>query len=194
MHLASQALPQPHNLLRVHTLLAGAMVVASAIGASQAHAQSGFYLGGNVGQSHYKEQSPLTAPIDSANSGFKAYGGYQLTTGVAIEAGYADLGTFQAGVNSLKASGGFMDLVTTVPIAPQLSALARGGAFDNRSTLINQGQSRLEKGLMLKVGAGVQYELSPNTALRGEWERYGARVNSQTANTDLYSLGVVVKF
>jgi OOP family OmpA-OmpF porin len=184
----------PFTALRVHSLIALAMVTAALACATDARAQTGFYAGGSIGQSHYKEQSPLSAPIDSANTGFKAYVGYQFNPLISIELGQAELGSFQAGVNSLKPSGAFLDLVSNVPIAPQWSLLARLGAFDNRTLRVVGGSSVLEKATNVKVGTGLQYELSPHTALRGEWERYGARVNGQTANTDLYTLGVVVRF
>lgn len=184
----------PFVLPRVHSLIALAMVTAALAGAGSAQAQTGFYLGGSIGQSHYKEQSPLSAPIDGANTGFKAYVGYRFNPLFSVELGQAELGSFQAGVNSLKSSGGFIDLVASVPVAPQWSVLGRLGAFDNRTLRTLNGASFLEKATNVKVGAGLQYELTPHTALRGEWERYGSRVNGQTANVDLYSLGVVVSF
>jgi OOP family OmpA-OmpF porin len=45
-----------------------------------------------------------------------------------------------------------------------------------------------------KVGLGAQYQLSPSTALRGEWERYRLDAFGSKSNTDMYSLGVQFSF
>lgn len=185
---------RPFFPLRVHSLIALALTTTAIACANHAQAQTGFYLGGSIGQSHYKEQSPLTAPLDGGHTGFKAYVGYQFNPSLSVELGQAELGTFRAGSNTLQASGGYLDLVALAPLAPQWSVLGRLGLYDNRTLRTVGERTTVETGKNLKLGSGLQYQLNANTALRGEWERYGNRVNGQTANVDLYSLGVVVSF
>lgn len=186
---------QPHAFAsRLRRLIAPLAALMTVLPAVPALAQTGFYVGGNIGQSYYKEGSPLTAPIDGATTGFKAYVGYPVTQGLSVELGYAVLGTFSAGGDDLRGSGGYLDAVLNLPLANQWSLLGRVGAFDNRTTRSVQGVSILEKAVNVKLGGGLQYDLNSHVAIRGEWERYGLRVNNQTANNDLYSLGVLVRF
>lgn len=192
----AQAPVAPRRPSRLIPLAASALLILAlpVLPLAPALAQTGFYIGGNIGQSYYKESSPLTAPIEGSTTGFKAYVGYRLTPGLSVELGHAVLGTFSAGGDSLRGSGGFFDAVLTLPLANQWSVLGRVGAFDNRAYKSVNGNTTLEKAINVKLGGGLQYDFNATTAIRGEWERYGQRVNQQTANTDLYSLGVLVRF
>jgi OOP family OmpA-OmpF porin len=192
--LTLHASPQ---LARPGALWAAACVASALALAPKAHAQSaleGYYLGGSLGQAHYKDGSPLSTPLDDADTGFKLNGGYRFNRQFSLELGYADLGHFKSDGGGLKVHGLYLDAVATLPIAPQWSALGRLGVFNSHSRLDDLGTSTRDTRNTLKVGAGLQYDLTPQTALRGEWERYGAGAAGRTANTDLYSLGVQVKF
>lgn len=54
--------------LRFHTaLLAPLSALAPAAHAQGSQAGEGFYLSGNLGQSHFKDRSPLSAAIDKSD-------------------------------------------------------------------------------------------------------------------------------
>ena len=175
-----------------------AAITTTLMAAGSAHAQlaatPGYYVGGNVSQSHLKDDSPLVPDTDRSDTGYKFYGGYQFTPNFALEAGYAGLGKFQAPSGDVKARGLYLDAVGTVPLAPQWSALGRVGVVDTESKISGSGLTVKDHDTGLKVGAGLQYDFSPSTALRGEWERYRVGMDSVRTNVDQYSLGLVVKF
>ena len=187
----------PLNFKRALGITAAAMAAGFAMaGAAQAQWANtpGYYVGGNAAQSHLKDASPLGAGTDRSDTGYKFYGGYQFTPNFALEAGYAGLGKFQASTGHVKARGLYLDAVGTIPLAPQWSALGRVGVVDTESKISGNGLSVKDHDTGLKVGAGLQYDFSQSTALRGEWERYRVGMDSVRSNIDQYSLGVVVKF
>lgn len=185
------------------TLKIAALASLTALGLGTAQAQgygkstsqdTGYYLGGQIGGAHLKDSTPLGSGLDTADTGFKLYGGYSFTPNLALELGYVDLGKFSHSLGSIKAQGVFLDAVGLFPIAPQWSVLGRVGVVDTRTKVDVLGLTDKDSATNLKVGAGLQYDITPSTSVRGEWERYRIGVINDKANVDLYSLGVVVKF
>jgi OOP family OmpA-OmpF porin len=168
-------------------LLAALVAGACAVSAQAQTISSGLYLGGSIGQSKVKNGD--FPGLDSSKVGGKLYAGYDFTPNFALELGYVDLGDFSYSGGSVKANGVFLDAVGTFPITPQWAALARVGAFQGKLDS-NAGSDR---GSSWKAGAGVQYNLSANTALRGEYERY--RFNVQGNPTaDMLTVGFNYRF
>ncbi len=183
------------------------------------------YLGLSVGQAraHFDEQrmgasvlgagfTSTTIDRNERDTGYKLFGGYQMSRNWAFEAGYFDLGsssftaiTVPAGTLSgkVRSQGLNLDLVGTLPITERFSALGRIGAQYARTrdsfgstglaTVINANPSHRETNA--KVGVGLQYEFSPSFLVRTEAERY--RMNDgvgHKANVDMYSVSLVMPF
>jgi OmpA-OmpF porin, OOP family len=147
---------------------------------------------------------------DSNDTGFKIFGGYKLHRNVAIEAGYFDLGkpgysatSSPAGTTEarFKLNGANLDLVGTLPLSTNLSALGRVGlaAGRSRATFVNTGSLSLadtsKRNTNGKFGLGLQYALGTTTLVRGEVERY--RMNDAVGghvNVNLVSVGLVFPF
>ena len=130
------------NLKRALGTLAAAITATLAAGGT-AHAQlastPGYYIGGNVGQSHLKDDSPLGTDTDRSDTGYKFYGGYQFNPNFALELGYTGLGKFEAPSGDVKARGLYLDAVGLVPLAPQWSALGRIGVVDTEAKISGSG-------------------------------------------------------
>ncbi len=171
--------------------VAGAALVAAfgMAGAAQAQSQ-GLYIGASVGGSHYKGSPVGNANTDRSDTGAKLYGGYQLTPNIGVEAGYADLGKFDSSAGQLKANGAYLDAVGKVPLAGPWSAIGRVGVFNGKT----EGLGGNGHDVNAKVGAGIEYAIDTNLAVRGEWERYRLDPGTGKANTDLYTVGVKYAF
>lgn len=174
-------------LARAVLATAASLVGWSAI---PAHAE-GLYFGGNLGGSHYKGASVGGVETDRSDTGLKIHGGYAFTPNFALETGYARLGRFDSPAGRVKADGYFADAVGTVPLVDRLSAFGRVGVFNGKLDSTLQGS---ERSTNYKVGAGLQYDLTKNIGVRGEWERYRFDAFSGKSNTDLYSVGVNYRF
>lgn len=64
-----------------------AVALAAACGVASAQG----YAGALIGMSQYSGDCPSSC--DKSDSGFKIYGGYQVTNDIAVELGYTDFGT-----------------------------------------------------------------------------------------------------
>ncbi len=188
---------------------------------------SGWYGGASVGRSAatiddagitrgLAGQGLATSSIDDRDrsTGYKLFGGYQLTPNFGLEAGYFDLRHFgytartvPAGTLSgdIRIKGLNLDLVGTLPLTDRLSALARVGVTTVRSTdgfsatgaatvpYANANPS--ERSTNFKAGLGLAYAFNESLSVRAEAERY--RLNDAVGNrghVDLLSVGLVYRF
>ena len=177
-------------------LIAGLLALGGAFGAGFAHAadSTGPYVGGSIGRAHDGSDNPV-APTDRSDDSFKLYGGYGFTPNFGVELGYADLGRYGTANGSLRARAVYADAVGTLPLASQWSAIGRVGVFDARlhnDDSVNGNSS--DNGANIKIGAGLQYNLSQAVALRGEWEHYKLDTSAGKPDIDTYTLGVNYRF
>ena len=201
------------NLKRASGTLA--LAVIAAIASPLASAQdrdwnTGWYLGGNVGESRAKIAEArirngllgsgfTTSSVsdDHRDIGYKLFGGYQMNRYFALEAGYFDLGKFSfnattvpAGTlnGSLKLRGANFDLVGTLPISDGFSAFARVGAnyaevkdsFSGSGAVLVRNPNPKKDETNVKYGVGLQYAFNDALAMRAEVERY--RINDAVGN------------
>jgi OOP family OmpA-OmpF porin len=163
---------------------------------------SGWYVGGNVGESRatideakivdgLKDSGFTTTSItdDDRHFGFKVFGGYQFDRFLAVEGGYFDLGQFGFTADTLpagsyrgniKLDGANLDLVGTLPFTDRFGAFARVGveyayardSFAGSGMVVVPVSGRWEQATNAKFGFGLQYAFTPSLAMRLEAERY----------------------
>lgn len=216
-------------------LAAASCLLAASLLIPKAHAQSGasdsysyLGLGGGQTRAQVDEQritnSVLVQPPggftsygisgDRRDTAYKVFGGYQFNRYWALEGGYFNLGkqnftnsTLPAGNlrADLRTQGLNADVVLTLPITENFSALARAGGTwartrtqfttDGAAVLNSSNVSPSERKVNHKLGVGVQYAFTPGVMLRGEAERY--RISDAVGgrgNTNLYSVSLVFPF
>jgi len=182
--------------------LACAITAAMSSSFTWADDDSGWYIGGNVGQARaHIDKMDLADGVlpngwttnltyeDSLERGQKFYGGYQLNRYLSIEGGYFDLGKFrfsQTTVPSgtldttIKYRGVNLDLVGYLPFNDTVSAFARIGANYalTQDTFTASGPGNILSGKYShratypKAGVGLQFKFNEAVALRLESERY----------------------
>jgi len=164
-----------------------ALLAAGGIGAAQAE---GLYVGGNLGTPDYHSTINGVGG-DGSGAGLKLYGGYQLTPNFAVEGGYFDLGHIDDGSGRVKARGVYADAVGSFEIAPKWSLLGSAGLAEGRFTTTAGNDSSPA----LKLGAGVQYDLSKQFALRAQYDRYRfINAFDEKPNIGELSVGLKVNF
>lgn len=172
-------------------LLAGGAGFAQAQSFGQGNSPSQPLYGGiNLGSPQWRADVNGVANDDHGTSG-KLYLGYQLGPVLSVEGGYLDLGKISDPLGQARARGLFVDAVGTWPIAPQWSVVGRAGlAHGDIKTSTGDDTS-----LGLRAGLGLQYDLNPSVALRGELERNRfTDVFGQGLSADQVTLGVKMKF
>lgn len=150
-----------------------------------AHAD-GFYAGANLGGPDWHDSVAGVGGHGSGLSG-RLYGGYAFTPHYALELGIMDLGHIRDDNGKVKAYGGSLDGVGTLPLDDRWSLLGRVGvAQAHFSTPLGSDSSPA-----LKVGAGIQYDFNKSLALRGEYEHYRfSSVLDNKVNVGQFTVGL----
>lgn len=193
-------------------LLAGVAGQATAnefFAANQGFHNPRLYAGASVGSASQGDicNDPFfDGNCSNQDFAWKAFGGVRFNPMMGAELSYhqlgsADMGGQTSGGNSAKLENSLNGIAVTgvgyMPVTPQIEAFGKAGAIfwerDTSKTIAEQTENSTDDGISPVLGAGAQYQLSPNLHLRGEWEHMfniGADSNYET-DTDLYSLGVM---
>jgi OOP family OmpA-OmpF porin len=174
------------NKLLNRSALFAALLVAG-VGAARAE---GLYFGGNLGSPDYK--SSVNGIVgDGSGVGGKLYGGYKFTPNFALEGGAFDLGHIDDARGHVKLRGAYADAVGRYEFATKWTVLGSAGLAEGR--FATSGGN--DNSPALKLGAGVEYNLTRDVALRGEYEHFHfADAFDAKANVGEFSFGVNVGF
>lgn len=192
-----------------------------------AAAESNLYLGGTFAKSYTQSSSVgldatlaaqgITAQstVNSKDSSYKFYAGYQVTPYFAVEGGYVNLGKVDAAgtftapfpggtfTDHIQASGWNADAVGTFPVRENVSLYGRLGWVRAKVTANVVANGAF--GTMLlpseatstgtHYGIGGQYKLNPNWAVRAEYEQFNKVGNPLTTGQgDIHLYGVSVQY
>ena len=173
---------------------------------------TGFYVGGALGQSSFDVDCTGTTSCDDKDSSWKIFGGYQFNKHLALEFGYADLGETTASVPvppftvnlALEATVWDLVAVGSLPIADRFSIFGKIGLYradtDLNGTISGLGSvSESDSNTDLTFGIGARYDFTRNLGVRLEWQRYqdlGGEFFGVTAESDVdvMSVAVIWKF
>jgi OOP family OmpA-OmpF porin len=168
---------------------AAAIALLGGLGAAQAE---GLYVGGSLGKPDYTSAvNGFGGGGGGQGTGLKFYGGYQLTPNFAVEGGLFDLGKTSDANGSAHARGVYLDGVGSYAFAPQWSVLGSLGVAEGHITS-TAGDDRSPA---LKLGLGLQYDLTKQVALRAQYDQYRfVSAYDGRPNVGAYSVGVKVGF
>lgn len=186
------------------TQLFSAIGLAALAASTMAQDNPRSYWGLNVGQSQSQldnrsTTNSLVGPTDGFNTfssddhatAYKLFGGYQFNRNFALEGGYFNLGKFNYSTTlpsgplygQYQIEGVNVDAVGLFPLNDRWSASARVGVqyaitrddFSGPGMPATASRDNSQRGTNLKLGLGLQYEISPTMQIRGEAERYRLR-------------------
>ena len=181
-----------------------ALAAIAALGSTSAQAQdsSYYYYGFGIGQARATvDDGAIAAALagsgltinavshEERESTYKLFGGYQFNRHIGLELGYFDMGRFGFRATTtppgtlsgnFRVQGGNLDLVGTLPLAGDLSALARIGMqyartwdeISSSGAVVVTNTNPSDHETNVKVGLGLQYAFSPGFLLRGEVEAF----------------------
>jgi OmpA-OmpF porin, OOP family len=176
--------------------------------------------------------SDIHTDFDSRDTAWKAFGGVRFQRWIGLEVSYADLGSHRMNTSlqggtppspaaiiiDRQVSGFGVDAVFFLPLAgDRLDLFAKVGAYRSRleATASLEGNIQFSSGSgersrsttrtenVPHYGLGLQYWVSPNVAIRAEWERYdsigkafevGGTGTTGEADTDAGFIGVSWRF
>src|SRR6267143_730130 len=189
--------------LLIAAMLGGAVMAAPAVSMAQARGDTGWYVGGSVGQSKARHVDCAGfSSCDTKAAAFGILGGYQINRNFAAELGYRDFGrvTFSApGVSgNIKASAAEFVGLAAYPVANQFSLYGKLGAYHAESKLSPPpAGSGKDRNTDLTFGFGAQYDVTREAGVRAEWQRYknvGGDDTGGKYDIDVISIGLIWRF
>lgn len=123
--------------------------------------------------------------VDYSGGGSKAspklFGGYEFSNKLAIEAG---------GVDFKKGYGMYIAVKPTLPLSDRLSVYGKLGVARSRREIVLPAAPATRKSDTGAYGAfGLQYSVTPNTAITAEYERFGKKKDTG-AKQDVWTLAL----
>jgi len=156
------------------------------------------YVGGGIGRSKYDVSCAPGFSCDDSDVGYKIFTGGKVSRIVGVEVGYVYLGKAAANGGSQKAQGINFSVIGNLPIGDKFNVYAKVGGIwgwtsTSTSPLSGQGGGD-DHGLNWSYGLGVQFDVTKNWAVQGDWDHYRFDYSNQSANAQLYSVNLVYKF
>jgi len=191
----------------IAAMLSAVVLALPSVSMAQARGDTGWYLGASVGQS--KARHVNCAGFDSCDTKAAAFGilgGYQINRNFAAELGYHDFGrvTFSApGVSgNIKASAAELVGLGAYPVGSQFSLYGKLGAYRAEAklsaSLAGLGTGSLkDRTTDLTFGFGARYDVTRETGVRAEWQRYknvGGDDTGGKYDIDVISIGLIWRF
>jgi len=191
-------------------MLGATVMAAPAVSMAQARGETGWYLGASIGQSQFKDACTgfvgVGVSCDDKDTSFKILGGYQINRNFAAELGYIELGKAKASAPGLsadiKANAWELVGIGAWPVANQFSIYGKLGFYRGEAkasaslTGVGSGGFK-ETNTDLTYGVGVQYDISREFGIRGEWQRYGKMGGGnfgEKFDVDVLSIGGTWRF
>ena len=171
--------------------LAGAAAMVTVPAFSQTAPATPWYAGISLGNAHYHGPDIGGLTTDKTSGTGKVWGGWQFHPNFSAELGYSDLGKTGSPAGDAKTKGFFIDGVGKWPFTPQLSGLARIGAYWGKTDTSFGDSDRSTK---VKYGIGLQWDFNPQLGARLEYERYDVDVFNNDVGVDSYTIGVNFRF
>jgi OmpA-OmpF porin, OOP family len=173
-----------------------ALCTVVALASAPSFAQdSGFYVGGALGQATYTEFCDASAlSCDDEDTAWKFFGGYRFNQFFALEATYIDwgqaIGTI-AGPRDIPLSQTSMGAAAVVGFrfTPQFSAFGKLGLLrTEQETPASASGNTTRDTSETHYGLGAGFHFTSNWAARVEWER------TEKTKVEMLSVGLEYKF
>jgi outer membrane immunogenic protein len=157
-------------------------------------AESGFYVGGGIGQSTFQEDLPSGDDFDESDTGWKAFAGYRLGGYIPIidfagELTYRDFGNPDGRGAEFEATGYDASALGIVTLGP-IDLFARLGIGNYSVEGSGGGLDTDDDSTSEIYGVGAGFSLG-KLAIRVEWERVEP---DGVENIDMYSINAYWRF
>ena len=161
--------------------------------------QSGFWghAGASAGQSKNQRDCPPGGGCDDKDTAYRLFVGGRFNNTFGLELGLVSYGTFDRAGGETDGYGLDIPLMLGFPIGANSSVFAKAGVHYSRMdvggnpALVESGK---ESGWGPRYGLGAQIGLTPQWAIRGDWDRYHVRFPGTKDDIDTLTVGAQYSF
>jgi OOP family OmpA-OmpF porin len=189
----------------IASFTAASIAATTGLAHAQAGRDSGWYLGGSIGQSAVDiEGCGGVVNCDDKDTAWRILGGYQLNRNIAVELGFHQFGdasqTFPGGQVAFEANAIEIVGLGSLPLGNNFAIYGKAGFYRGETKATGSNFSGAidlkETNTDLTYGLGARYDFNPKLGIRAEWQRYtnmgGDAVGE--SDVDVLSVGVIVGF
>ena len=158
----------------------------AAFGQASAPAERHLYVGIGGGLAVWRPGCPGTAATcDDTNASVHVFAGYQWNRYFAGEVAFTNYGKVGGPNVEVKGRGWDASGLAGIPFMGSLWLYARLGIY--RAVLKGGGQfaGTSEDNYGMTYGFGLQFDVTPNLGLRGEWQRFPGAGGSTITDSDI---------
>jgi OOP family OmpA-OmpF porin len=170
--------------------LLSAVAMAIALPAAAQSRLSSVYVGGDLGQSKFRDACNGIPGCDDKDTAWGLFAGYQFNRNIGAEIGYHDLGSVSTPLGSIDGTALELVAVGSLPLTTNFSAYGKLGGY--RGKLEGLGSSNTNNDLT--YGLGLQYDFARNIGVRGEWQRYQDMGTGNGVDVDVMRVGALFRF
>lgn len=159
------------------------------------------HAGASLGQSKLDNGCVAGFACDDKDQAFRLYGGGRFNNAVGLEVGLLNMGKFDRGGGRTDGWGLDLALIAGVPIGANSAIFGKLGALYARTEVDGSAAARAagfqtgkERGWGGRYGIGGQIGLTPQWALRIDWDRYRLPLPGGKEDLDTFMLGAQYTF
>jgi OmpA-OmpF porin, OOP family len=162
------------------------------------------YIGISGGATRYSADCDSAVRCDKSDMGLKLYGGYKFTPHLALEGGYASLGSFKTSTNntvlgreistSLRSSAFSLGGAFFYEFVPHFTAMGRLGLASGKIKVSSEAGSDSETKINPYAGVGVGYSLTPSLSLNGTLDMNRFKYRGDSQNIFMLGAGITYGF
>lgn len=163
------------DLIRTTVIVLTVLLLCAGF-ATTGHADTGFYVGGEVGRSTFDGTEEVPAgpddPITGVDFAWYALGGFQIIDWLGVEAGYVDFGKghdFDDPQEDFELSGTVLSAVGYIPVVPRVRIMIRAGAYAWELTETDSRGDEEADGTDLILGVGTKVHILGGFDARAEY-------------------------
>jgi OOP family OmpA-OmpF porin len=195
--------------MKKNTLFAALLFLSYVVPAAAQMQQSPWYMGLTFGQARARDlcadaSSPLViagGSCDRKDLAWGVLGGYQINRNFATEFGYRDLGKGSVPGSAVKSNSWELVGLGILPVGQAFSLYGKFGGMLSQAKCQGAGcvpANLKETSTNVTWGAGLQFDVARNMAIRGEWQRYpgfgGPPAFGADTDVDVFTLGALFRF
>ncbi|HXJ52366.1 MAG TPA: outer membrane beta-barrel protein [Burkholderiales bacterium] len=157
--------------------------------------QSGFWghAGASVGQSKLQLGCPPTGSCDDKDTSFRVFAGGRFNNAFGLELGLMDFGRFDRAGGETKGYGLDIPLILGFPIGANSSVFLKAGVHYSKTEVSAAApasiQTGKESGWGPRAGVGATFGLTPQWAVRADWDRYRVEFPGTKDDIDTLTIG-----
>lgn len=156
-----------------------------------------WYGGISVGRAELDNACVAGFSCEDRDNTFRLFAGTRFNRYLGVELGALNLGKYDRGGGETDGWGADIAATAGLPLGDKARVFGKLGAIYSRTEVGGTApglQTGKERDWGVRYGIGGQFDLTPNWALRADWDRYDIALPGRNEDLDMFMLGAQYSF